>query len=125
MNEHDKYVPPSIRPPAFGEIVMKNQNTSVRVVIENLMRDPKCWHDIEPFFINGGITGHKVMDLKGAVDVLRSHDKDRLLVTFDLNDFQLGNKLKGVLRSRYSLDSHWKVNGLNDKRIAYAPKQEV
>ena len=108
----------------FGEISLKKASASPRLVIEALLCDPKCFGDIKPFFMNGGVCGHKVMDIKGAVDALKRRDMDRRLANFHLNDYQIGNALKTVLRSRYDLNKYWKIGGENAKRVLPAPADE-
>jgi hypothetical protein len=107
--------------PAFGAITLKDDSKSVRDVIATMLRRPDVWQLVEPFFVNGGVRGHKVMDVAGAVDVLRNADKDKTLESFNLNDYTVGEKLKGVLRSRYDLNKAWKIAGINQKRVLYAP----
>lgn len=106
---------PNIRP--FNLIMLKKRAPNPRLAIETLLMNQRTFEAVKPFFMNGGICGHKVMDLKGAVDVLRTSDKDRTLEDFELNDFKLGNSLKNVLRSRYELDKAWKIQGENEKKV--------
>lgn len=106
---------PNIRP--FNMIALKKRAPNPRLAIETLLMNQRIFEAVKPFFINGGICGHKVMDVKGAVDILRGSDKDGTLEDFKLNDFKLGNSLKNVLRSRYELDKKWKIQGENDKKV--------
>jgi hypothetical protein len=101
----------------FGEIRLKKNDKTPRMVIETLLCDPKCFRNIKPFFVDGGVCGHKVMDLKGAVDILRGFDTERRLDGFDLTDFQVGNVLKNALRTRYELDKRWKIASENLLRV--------
>lgn len=114
----------------FGDIQLKKKSDSPRYIIEALLSDPKCFAKVKPFMVDGGVCGHKVMDLKGAVDVIKTIDQKSggdgvKLSNFPLNDFQLGNALKTVLRSRYELDGRWKIRGENTKRALPAPVVEA
>lgn len=90
---------------------------SVKIIIEGLLMNPKVEAKIRPYFTSE-VCGHKVMDLKGAVDVLHAADSEDKLKPYALNDFQLGNSLKNVLRSRYQLDKRWKIVDVNPKVAA-------
>jgi hypothetical protein len=101
----------------FGQIVLKKNDGTLALAIDSLLKKPECFNGIKPFFMNGGICGHKVMDIKGAVDILKKHDEDKTLQPYPLNDFKLGNALKNRLRSRYDLDKKWKIVGENENRV--------
>lgn len=103
--------------PAFGELPSASRS-SARIVVERLLSDPTVFIKVEPFFNNGGVCGHKVMDVKGAVDVIRFADKGKELTPYNLTDFALGNVLKNALRTRYHLNSKWKIDGLSPKVAA-------
>jgi len=106
---------PAIRD--FGEIKSRKGMVSVRPIIEGLLCEAECFHEVKPFFERDGVCGHKVMDLKGAVDVLKRHDRGGKLAGFRVNDFQLGNALKQALRSKYELNKRWKIENENLKRV--------
>jgi len=107
----------------YGEIQLKKGSATVRHIIESALCDPELFHEIKPYFIDGGVCGHKVMDIKGAVDRVKKHDKEKKLQGFKLNDFQLGNALKAAMRSRYELDKRWKIQGENSKRVLAGPQE--
>ena len=93
-------------------------------VVEALVNNPVTYEAVMPFFLNGGKCGHKVMDVKGAVDVLREADTDGLLNKFKfkdkdgsikvVNDFRIGNVLKNVIRRRAKLGPNWKIVDVSD-----------
>jgi hypothetical protein len=107
----------------FGELPSISK-VSARMVIERLLTDPVTFSKVEPYFNNGGVCGHKVMDLKGAVDAVKAADKSKELGNFvgkdgkALCDFQIGNILKNALRSRYAMNKAWKIVGINPKLAA-------
>lgn len=103
--------------PAFGDLP-SFRKANVRDIVERILSDKKVFADIEPCFDNGGVCGHKVMDLKVAVDVIRAADINRELVPYNKTDFELGNVIKNALRSRYTLNKAWKIDGLNPKVAA-------
>lgn len=107
----------NVNVPMFGELP-SSQKGSVKRIIEGFLSNPKVYAKVQPFFLNGGVCGHKVMDLKGAVDIIRATDTGEAFKPYGLNDFQLGNFLKNVLRSKYALDKRWKIVGLNPKVAA-------
>lgn len=95
--------------------------------VEALFSNKTTYEAVMPFFVNGGKCGHKVMDVKGAVDALREADTAGLLNSFTfkdkrdhnkikpVDDFHLGNVLKDVIRRRVKLDKNWKALSASDK----------
>jgi hypothetical protein len=88
--------------------------------VEGLFSNKTTYEAVMPFFVNGGKCGHKVMDVKGAVDALRDADTTGLLNNFmhngkPVNDFRLGNVLKDVIRRRIKLGKDWKAVSASDK----------
>ena len=98
----------------FGELP-STRKPSVQDIITRILSDRAVFEKIAPAFINGGLCGHKVMDLKVAVDILRAADKHAEIETYRLSDFQLGNAIKQVMRSKYVLDKNWRITGINPK----------
>lgn len=103
--------------PAFGNLPSPRKNNS-RIVVERLLSNTEVFEKISPFYFDNGVCGHKVMDMKGAVDVLLAADTEGTLKPYRLSDFQLGNALKQALRTRYVLDTKWKITGINPKVLA-------
>ena len=100
-------------------------NKGLLDVVEGLVSKKEVYDEVMPFFLNGGKCGHKVMDVKGAVDVVREADTDGLLNNFffkdkegvvkPIDDFRLGNALKDIIRRRVKLNTSWKAIDVNDK----------
>lgn len=110
--------------PAFGDLPSTNK-ASVKDIVERLLKKADVFDKVLPCFYNGGVCGHKVMDLKVAVDVIRSADVDHELVPFGKTDYELGTVIKNVLRSRYTLNKQWRIEGLNPKVAALLPKAQA
>ena len=93
---------------------------NVKEAIRSLIVIHKVWEGLKPYITNGGKSGHKMMDMTHAVIVLRDHDdaKGGAIASFGLNDFQLANALKQVLRERLELDRSWKVVGEKQRLTA-------
>jgi hypothetical protein len=107
---------------AFCPVVPSVKKNTLAVEIDSMLNDQKIWDAVvTPYFLNGGKCGHKVMDVKGAVDALREADAAGKLNAFKtstgqpINDFKMGNVLKNVIRGRLHLNSKWKADGVNPK----------
>lgn len=107
--------------------------SSARFVVERLLCNRDTFAAIIPYFDPeneeggkfGGVCGHKVMDLKAAVDVIHNADVNSELSAYKLNDFKLGNVLKNALRTRFNLNKAWKIDGLNKKLTSKAASPET
>ncbi len=105
---------------AFSQLPSSKKN-SAKDIVEHLVSMPGVFENLAPCFVNGGVCGHKVMDLKVAVDVVRAADNTSTLAPYKLTDYQLGNLIKNVIRSRYVLDKNWRITGYNPKVAAMLP----
>lgn len=103
--------------PVFGEIADPKAKKNVKNVIRDLLNQPSTFDKVQPYLVNGGVCGHKVIDAVRIGDILQQADKDHRLLPFGLKDVELMHHTNGVLRERYTLDKHWKVVGLS-KRVA-------
>jgi hypothetical protein len=115
--------------PSYGSAVLLKPSGSLRSLIEQMLLAEECNKRVWPYFANGSITGHKVMDVGRAVTELRKYDakNGNKLSAFSVNDFQLGNALKNAIRARWVLGRDWKVSGVNGKRamLLAAPTDAV
>lgn len=98
------------------------KKSSLFAAVEEIVTVKKVWDKVMPSFLNGGVCGHKVMDLKAAVDAVRDADTTGKLNPYNVNDFKLGTVLKNVVRSRVHLNSKWKVDGVNEKVAEQYPE---
>ena len=92
----------------------------VKDAIRPLLLSPEVWIRIEPYVTNGGVTGHKMMDMTHVVDIIIEADKSagKVVASFGLSEFQLANAIKMTMRERLELDTNWKVIGVR-KRITH------
>jgi len=112
----------SMNLPAFGVLPSAKRGSAKDIVIR-FLGDSDVFEKVTPCFSNGGVCGHKVMDLKVAVDEIRHADKSNELGPYKLNDFELGTIVKNALRSKYMLDKNWRISGLNPKIAALITAQ--
>lgn len=102
-------------------VVPSFKKNTLAVEVDLMLNVQTTWDAVIPFFLNGGKCGHKVMDVKGAVDALREADTTGKLNAFKnadgspINDFKMGNTLKNVIRGRLHLNNKWKADGINPK----------
>lgn len=102
-------------------VIPSVKKNTLTVEIDSMLNVQKTWDAVIPYFLNGGKCGHKVMDVKGAVDALHEADTTGKLKAFKnadgspINDFKMGNALKNVIRGRLHLNSRWKADGVNPK----------
>jgi hypothetical protein len=108
----------------FCDVPDPKASKNVRNVLREYLNNKTVCEKIEPYIVNGGICGHKVMDLAAVVDIVVQFDHvggGNRLDQFNLNKYALGNQIKNTLRERLMLDKQWKVIGLNP-RLDYLPK---
>lgn len=111
--------------PSYGDIEDPKATKNARHVIRECLCSKTVFDQVAPLFVNGGVCGHKVMDLAACVDLIVAHDKEHggnRLKQFKLNKKQLGDVVKNVLRERYELDRAWKIIGLSKRVQLAAPK---
>ena len=109
--------------PTFSQVPDPKKGKHVRDVLRDYVSNDAVWKEINDYVVNGGICGHKVMDLAAMVDIITGFDHvgGKRLAPFNLNKFAIGNQLKMVLRERFELDSHWKIIGLSKRVLLAAP----
>jgi len=106
----------------FGSLPSSKKGCA-KDIVARLLSDEKTFKKVYPCFSNGGVCGHKVMDLKVAVDEIRNADSVGELNAYKLNDFALGVIVKNALRSKYTLDKAWRISGINQKVAALIAAQ--
>lgn len=100
--------------------------TSVRHILRDILDDPQVAEKIEPYINDSGVCGHKMMDWAHVVDIVRDFDKadGNRLHAFHLNDWQIGNKLLGIMRNEiYLMNKQRKAIGLNPRVEALTQQQ--
>ena len=101
--------------PTFSQAPSHKKN-AVRGVIEHLLLDDAVFTEMLPYLVEEGVCGHKLYDLSHAVTILKKGDalNGNRLQTYGHNDYQLGNHLKQVIRTRFNLNKQWKITGLRE-----------
>jgi hypothetical protein len=90
-------------------LIPKPGRKNVRHVLRDLINLDEVWDQVAPYLLDGVKTGHKVFDLSEIVRILKSHDHEKRLKPFELNDYQIGQQFNAVLREAYTLDKSWKA----------------
>jgi len=97
----------------YGKLPDPKARKNVRHVIRDLVSDQKVFDGFRDYMFNGGVCGHKMMDLSDALNVVIAADEAgaKRLGAFKLNKKQLGDAFKAVLRERCELNKYWKIVG--------------
>lgn len=91
-------------------------DAEVKSGIRKALKDQEVWNLVLPY-VSARVTGHKVMDLLEAVNIILDWDKELncgQIASSNITKWQLGNKLKAVMREVFILDDDWKIRRLKD-----------
>lgn len=121
MNDNNGNGSKALAFPNYGDIIVTKDTQSLQIALDSILRNPECFEKIRPYYA-AEVCGHKMMDMKVIVDIVRKFDGDNLLQRFPMNDNRLSHAINNRMRTRYTLDKRWKIAGLNEKRVA--PKEQ-
>ena len=97
----------------YGKLPDPKARKNVRHVLRDLVSNQKVFDGFRRYMFNGGVCGHKMMDLSDALNIVIAADEAgaNRLAAFELNKKQLGDAFKAVLRERCELNKQWKIVG--------------
>ncbi len=109
----------------FNKLPDPRKGKGINDILRDILSVEEVCNQVLPFFDGGdshaaSINGHKVMDLSDACNVILKYDEKHgdKLAPYNLKKKVLGDKLKNVLRERYTLNDKWKIEGPNPKVAA-------
>lgn len=97
--------------------VQSKNATDIKPFLEIALDDSTVQDKIEQFLVNGGVQGHKLLDLHATAEIICEFDakKGNGIGNKHLKAYEIVNQLKVVLRRRFILDKKCKVIGVNPK----------
>lgn len=118
-----EHVEPVDHLPRRGELIPVSKNASkpdIKPMIQAALDDDVVMDKVEPFLTNGGVEGHKLLDLNEVRQIVLAFDDNRggMIRRSKMTSKEQIDQIAVTLRRTYQLDKHGKVTGVNQKRYA-------
>jgi hypothetical protein len=112
--------------PAFGLLPDPRAAANPKHILREALSNENIFSEVLPYYVNGGVCGHKIADGVEAVNVICKHKvyAERLQV-FNMTKMRMVHALNNVLRERYAMDKHWKLQDVSKRVREYQTRQAI
>lgn len=111
------------RLPRRGELIPVSKNAGkpdIKPMIQAALDDDMVMDRVEQYLTNGGVEGHKLLDLNEVRQIVLEFDDGRggMIRRSKMTSKEQIDQIAVTLRRTYQLDKRGKVTGVNQKRYA-------